>query len=497
MPTSIPYSPSLVLGSIVHPAAMQTLLEMSAVQAPIDAAQDTLNSFIELKRSLEMTFDELMNMNIIPAELSIKIEDVGTQVEKAATAYATTRIEQELKLQQLRAKVQLVNAGVESPIDYNRTAILPMPLSADTLKMDAQYFSFDENDQKANNTVSTIRKFISGAVSDGADSASFEIADSAVKQINRQRQAHKVAGTLVLTAKCTHRQASVLAPLVLDVDKAIRVWNQLFTDPQDKIKADPGSLAKIARQEGTPSEKSISIISGATYGSSFVGMVHVLRTESTMTSQDMEATADVYQAKVEDDDWWKSSSGGMGEDDEMASDTKELLSKQKISSHVTVLTSGVILGIEGVDVQTAVRAFATEEGTEGGTMAALATLTNAAESETQTMQTMAAAARTGKDLVDMKEATVTCVLSKLGELQGQKVKMLNIDSLLTAFENYVERAKAGGIGVPINYYLKPITRTQLAQMWMTKYYPDRYLAVSGDDSAFAAANPGGDAAPQA
>jgi hypothetical protein len=496
MPTTIPYSPSLVLGSVVHPAAMQTLLEMSAVQAPIDAAQDTLNSYIELKRSLEMTFDELMNMNIVPAELSIKIEDVGAQVEKAATAYATTRIEQELKLQQLRAKVQLVNAGVESPIDYNRTAILPMPLAADTLKMDAQYFSFDENDQKANNTVSTIRKFISGAVSDGADSAAFEIADSAVKQINRQRQAHKVAGTLVLTARCTHRQASVLAPLVLDVDKAIRVWNQLFTDPQDKIKADPGSLAKIARQEGTPSEKSISIISGATYGSSFVGMVHVLRTESTMTSQDMEATADVYQAKVEDDDWWKSSSGGMGEDDETASDTKELLSKQKISSHVTVLTSGVILGIEGVDVQTAVRAFATEEGTEGGTMAALATLTNAAESETQTMQTMAAAARTGKDLVDMKEATVTCVLSKLGELQGQKVRMLNIDSLLTAFENFVERARAGGIGVPINYYLKPITRTQLAQMWMTKYYPDRYLNVSGDDSAFAAANPGTDAAPQ-
>ncbi|MDZ4361671.1 MAG: hypothetical protein U1B84_35535, partial [Variovorax sp.] len=162
MPTSIPYSPSLVLGSVVHPAAMQTLLEMSAVQAPIDAAQDTLNSFIELKRSLQMTFDELMNMNIIPAELSLKIEDVGTQIDKAATAYATTRIEQELKLQQLRAKVQLVNAGVESPIDYNRTAILPMPLAADTLKMDAQYFSFDRNEQNANNTVSTIRKFISG-----------------------------------------------------------------------------------------------------------------------------------------------------------------------------------------------------------------------------------------------------------------------------------------------------------------------------------------------
>ena len=40
MPSTIPYSPSLVLGSVVHPAAMETLLAMSALQAPVDAAQD-------------------------------------------------------------------------------------------------------------------------------------------------------------------------------------------------------------------------------------------------------------------------------------------------------------------------------------------------------------------------------------------------------------------------------------------------------------------------
>jgi hypothetical protein len=66
MPTSIPYSPSLVLGSVVQPAAMATLLEMAALQGPVDAAQDTLNSFISLKRGLEMTASELVNMNIDP-----------------------------------------------------------------------------------------------------------------------------------------------------------------------------------------------------------------------------------------------------------------------------------------------------------------------------------------------------------------------------------------------------------------------------------------------
>ncbi|MGQ2924044.1 MAG: hypothetical protein ACT6SF_18690 [Hydrogenophaga sp.] len=495
MPTTIPYSPSLVLGSIVHPAAMDNLLAMSAVQTPIDVAQDTLNSFISLKHSLTMTVDELLNMNINPKDLVAKIGEVDVQLDKAATAYATTRIEQELKMQPLRAKVQQVNASVESPIDYNRTVIKPIDLAGDSLKMDAQYFSFDENNQTAENTVDTIRKFISASGGVGGYQASAELADSAVKQINRQRQMHKVAGTLVLTANCTHKQASILAPLILDVDKAIRVWNQLFPDAKDKIKMEPPQMEAMAKEEGTVDEKSFSIISGATYGSSFVGMVHVLKTDSTETSQDMEVDEKVMQAKVEEDAWWHSSSGGLGEDDTVASDIKNLLSRQNISSHVTVLTSGVILGMTGVDVQTAVRAFAVSEG-EGGTLAALAALTNENSAGTQSVQAMSEAARTGKELVDLKEATVTAVLSKLGELQGQQVRMLNIDSLLTAFDNYVERARAGGIGVPINYYLKPITRNQLAQMWMSKYYPGRYLAISGDDSASVAANPGGGEAQQ-
>jgi len=126
MPSSIPYSPSLVLGSVVHPAAMATLLEMSALQTPVDAAQDTLNSFISLKRGLEMTSSELVNMNVDPKDLLAKMPDVDAQLEKAAVAYATTRVQQELQMQPLRAKVQLVNAGVESPIDYQRTVIKPL-----------------------------------------------------------------------------------------------------------------------------------------------------------------------------------------------------------------------------------------------------------------------------------------------------------------------------------------------------------------------------------
>jgi hypothetical protein len=46
----------------------------------------------------------------------------------------------------------------------------------------------------------------------------------------------------------------------------------------------------------------------------------------------------------------------------------------------------------------------------------------------------------------------------------------------------VNKALGGNIGVPIMYYTKPVTRIQLAQMWVAKYFPGRYLAIAGDDT---------------
>jgi hypothetical protein len=225
MPTTIPYDPSLALGNVVHPDTLDLLEQLSQAQAPIDAAQDTMNSLISMKRSLDMTVQELMNMQIDPSDLQKESADVGKQISKAATDYAKTRIKQEQAIQPLKAKVQAVNVEVESPIDYVRTQIKKMPLSSDSLKMDAQYFSFDENKQKAQNTIATIKAFVSESTSFLGDELSTQASTAAAQQVSRQVETHQVAGTLVITASCTHKDAALLAPFVLDVDKAIRVWN--------------------------------------------------------------------------------------------------------------------------------------------------------------------------------------------------------------------------------------------------------------------------------
>lgn len=484
MSTTIPYSPSLVLGSIVEPAVMDNLLAISAAQTPIDAAQETLNSFISMKRSLEMTVQELINMGLDPRELVKKVQEVSTDVDKAATAYATVRLEQELKLQPLRAKMQIVNAGVESPIDYNRTQIKTLPLAADSLKLDAQFFTFDSNVENDSDTLSNIKSYVSAATSFLGQSASFDMAKSAVDQVAKQRQMHKISGTLVLTVTCTHKEAQVLAPLFLDVDKAIRVWNQLFPGAADKIRMDESTVTQIAEQEGTTAEKSFNIISGSTLGSSFVGMVHVLNTENTTTSQDDESRSSDMKARLDLGSAIASLKGGFGVDKSFAKDVKNLLSTQNITSHVTLITAGYIPTIKSNQVALGVKQFANFDPSD--MMTSLAKLSDFTSADRTSVQQAATAARTKGEFVALKTATIESVMTSLSKLDDGQNEMLDISSMVVAFEDYVNTASAAtseaSIGVPINFFLKPITRTQLAEMWVSKYYPNKYLDIQGDDA---------------
>lgn len=481
MPTTIPYDPSLALGNIVHPDTLAVMLEISKAQAPIDAAQDALNSMISMKRSLDMTSQELLNMHIDSSELRKESEDVGKQIAQAAAEYAKVRIKQEQVIQPLKAKTQSLHADVESPLDYTATQIKKMPLSADSLKMEAQYFSFDENKQSAQNTIATIKAFVSDSTSFLGDEFSTQASTAAATQVSKQVETHDVAGTLVITAGCTHKDAVLLAPFVLDANKAIRVWNTVFPDEKDKIKVDDvASLRKIAQEEGTAQEKFLPLLSGATYGSSFIGMVHVLRSDATQSSQEMTSLAANLQGQFEVGGWFANESGGFGVDNSFANDIKNLLSRQNISSHVTIIAMGAIPSIKSNQVQVGVKTFA--EFDPAKMMSNLASMSNSTAGDRSSVAASAAAARTGAQMLAIQGSTVSNVMLGLDKIDDGANKMLDVNSMMVAFEDYVDKAIAGEIGVPINYYLKSISRAQLAQLWVAKYYGNRYLDIVGDDT---------------
>lgn len=465
MPSTIPYSPALALGNLVSQDVLAAVVSMSQNQAPIDEAKDALNALITTRRSLDMTMQEMVELNVSDDDLGPllgQMSKLNALIPQAAATYGQAQVDHLDKLTASRTSLNkalsLVSAQVESPIDYNRTQIKKMPLSADSMTMDVQYFSYDQDEQKAQNTIATIKGYIANQTSFLGEESSTKIATSAAAQISQQTDNHSVAGTLVITATCTHKDAVLLAPFILDVDKAVRVWNTVFQDKSQKLDpSDVASLQKIAAESDTTAENnanSLTLLSGATYGSSFVGMVHVLRKDSTSANQSMVSLAASLQEQFTVGGWFAKESGGFGVDASFSNDIKNLLSSQNVTSHISLVTMGSIPSIKSNQVQIGVKTFADFDPAK--MMEKLGTLANATTSDQKSVADSATAAQTGAQMLAIQGSTVSNVMLGLSNLDDGQNKILDINSLMTAFEDYVDKAIAGNIGVPINYYTKTI-----------------------------------------
>lgn len=484
MPTSIPYDPSLALGNVVAPAHLKVLLDIAKLNADIEAAQENLNSLLELRRSLQLTMQEVGDLGIDTAALAAKLVEVNASILASVKAYADIRVENETKIQPLRAQICTVNESIESPVDFNRSKIMPLPLSADSLSLNVQYFKFDENIQTANQTMKAIKGFVTEAASFWGESEASSLASTVTKQINSQRQNHNIEGTLIIAASCTHQQAQLLAPFILDPDKAIRVWNAVYGTSLRMNPADEPTMRRIA---GEPDQKvTLDLLSGATFGSSFIGMVHMKHRETLVSNQAMGNTDVTAQVQAASDiELFGQSLGasfnfGAGGENDAATDVKSLLSRVDVNSHVSLVTRGVIPSIKANDTKYAIQSFADDDWKNMG--AKLATLQNEGQGEMTSMAATAAAARNGQTMVALESAKVTNALTALASTDSENNKVLDLNSLMTAFENYIDAIGAGKVGLPITYYIKPLQRSQLAQMWGNKYFPGKYVQLSSDDA---------------
>lgn len=474
MPSTIPFDPSIVLGNIVDPMKLDQLNRIAEKQAPIDAAENNMNSLIAFKRSIDMTISELANMSIDTSELSQQSAEIKEEILQAAKEYAQAKLQGKKDIQQIQTE-PIVNASWESPLDYNRTAIKRMPLSSDSMNMNVQYFSFDQNSQDSKTQSKSIQDFISSEFKFLGNDFSEQASKAAASQINSQYSRHDISGTLVIAVSCTHKDAALLAPCVIDVDKAIRVWNRMYKD--DPLKTDdPVNMMNTAREAGTEKEQAMTIVSGATYGSSFVGMVHILNTQSTMSTERVNAITESIQAQLKVKSWLSNFTGGVGLSEQFAESVKSLLSMQEISTHCTLTTHGSIPSIKSNQVKMAVKEFTSFDGKSA--MDDLAGLQNAIATDKDSVDASAESARLGNQMVALKNAHVNGVLSSLNEIDDGNNKIIDVNSMMTALEDYIDKALGGEIGMPINYYLKPITKSQLAQMWVDKYFPDKFLKVN-------------------
>ncbi|MGX5817984.1 hypothetical protein ACWKWU_07300 [Chitinophaga lutea] len=467
MPSSIPYThPSLTLGAIADPGMLDKLKQIGVLQSKIDAAQDKVNAYLSMRRSLDMTVNELLAMNVDITTVAAKSEEMGQLIAQSAADYAATRLSAEEQIQALKTQIaETAPSGTgESPLDLELTGIRKMPLSADSLQLDAQYFSYDENQEDNPLAVqSSIEQYIRASVAPLGERAAAGVSGKASAQISLQRKNHDIAGTLVITASCTHRQAVNLSPFVLDVDKAVNLWNDMFRQ-QPILLSDPTGLHQSLVQESDDPGTGMSILSGATCGSSFVGMVHVLRQDATGPS--MTTLATNLQERMKIGGWLEESAGGFGVDPAISSDIKNLLSTQRVTSHINLVIWGVVPSIRSNLVAMGVRTFADFDPSK-----LAATLNNATSAETQSVDQSATAAKTGARLLTMQGAAIQSVMTGLGKIDQSGNQVMDINTLMNAFEDYLEEVRKGDAGIPINFQVRTVTRQELIRQWLNKYYP--------------------------
>ena len=477
MPSTIPYEPSLVLGNIVKQEKLDNAELIAAYQAEADAKEVTMNSLIALRTNLDMTVQELTNLGVETPEITAEIKELNKQISTAAAEYGKVKLETEKNIQPLRATLSMMSDELESPLEETQREVKSMGVSSDSMQLNVRYFSVDSNKERSESQASSIGGFVSEAMSGFGQAHAMQLSKSVQKQFGMQNANHELEGKLVISISCTHKNARIFSPLILDPDKMVAAWNKAFPDEVIDTKKSPLKLWE--ELEKSSCNKLVYVLSGATYGSSFVGMIHVLKSDSMNTVQNMEGVAQKLQTQFKLGGWFADLQGGFGVEDSFANSVKNLISSQNIQSHCSLATMGVIPSIKSNQVKMGVKQFADSDPDKE--MQKLATLQGATATENNTLESSASAARTGKQMISLHNATIQSTLTGLSEIDDGQNGMIDINSLMTAMDDYVQKCSSGddNIGVPINYYLKSLDIATTLKAWLEKYYPKEN--ISGGD----------------
>lgn len=479
MASSIPFDhPSLVLGHVVNTDLLSRLEKIAGLQAKTDAAFERMNSFISMRRGLSMTINELVSLGVDITDLNNRIKELNQHVSDAARDYMTARITNDTGVQQLREEVAAIEnvAGLESPLDFTGVVVERLPLASDSIKIDLQYFSYGSNDDSSATAVANIESVIRESTS-SLGPAARDVPKEAAAQVHQQLKNHSMIGTIVITASATHRSSAMLQPLKLDVDKAVEVWNGLHSKTGEGINtSDLASMIQASEaQGGTADANSLTLLTGANYGSSFIGMVHMVNNEMTGTGLGAEQE-DAMQEQLRMGGWLKAATGGFGVDESVLDNVRKLLSTQNISTHINLIVLGSVPSLASSQLRMGVSTLLDEPQRAG------ASVRGQSGDSRQTASSMAEGSLKGGQQAAMQSGMLHSVIQGLGIIDQGSNKVVDLNTLMNAFDNYITQASGEkSVGIPISFFFKKISKAQIARLWLDKYFA--LTKTKGDPAA--------------
>lgn len=411
-----------MLGDVIGTDKMETLFAIANLEAPVDAARGDLNALLASKKNLEDTRAELDSLGLTTETIDAALETLLPEIAIAGNAYGESRVAAEKHLKALHVRMGQTHRSFESPVDLAKSQAKIMPLASDSLSLDVEYIAFDSNKQTGSSYASSLSSLVSNSTSWLGAKVSGPIAKATRRQVMQQVERHNISGTLVVCASCTHKLTCFLAPVVLDVDRSIKLWNTLF--PSDRLNsADEEAMESSAspREDGVLGEENrFSVVVGMSFGSVFVGMAHILnKDDSGALGEDVASLRARMQSP---------SSPEAKDNITMMDDIKRLFSVQQVSSNISVISMGTIPSMVPNGIPEPAK-------------------TSAKQSEISEM---------------------SFAIDALMGRGDERNKRPGMGSLMTALDDYLDKAANGNSGIPINYYLKDITKSYLAELWVDK-----------------------------
>jgi len=287
-----------------------------------------------------------------------------------------------------------------------------------------------------------------------------------------QTSAHTITGTLVIVAKCTHQNADILSPCILDSSKLMSAWN--YTYPKNKLSYSGKKLFDLVfDEEKNPPKKgddALHLITGCTRGSCFIGMAYTMKRETTKSSQDTAGMAETIKNVVNKDAMIGARTGQVGKHMANAAATiNKMFSQAQVFNHCSLVTEGIIPNIAASEISTTVKEMSPQPT---DLLAGLSAVKEAGDTAVnpgpdKAMQT----AKTGAKFMEQSHEFAANTVHALSEKEAVSHQVIDTNSLMTAFTDYITKAQAGECGTPINFFLQKINKYDVAKAHLRTAYP--------------------------
>jgi len=513
--------------------ADQKLRKLMLSERKLTGIHDQMKQFID-----ESDTKSCAKLDEMGAQLRKVKQKIGKAVEGLIDA-TIEGLKRKKEFRKNQADQKRIGLSIGSPIDFALSSTTVFPLSSDGMDFDVQYFRNESNKEISKSKIDNeqdrkiastrggqsreevdeekreekekreepepIQKKVSDFVQNWlkdtniatqsqssktgsgsvllapekmniSQTAQRETANSVQQTMSAQTQNHDIEGTLVIVASCTHKNADIISPCIMDPVKILSAWNETF--PDDKLSPESHAMFTAALELKTDRifpDNALHLLTGCTRASSFVGMAHILRQEKSDTTQSASNTAKRIRSTVQKYAAVGAITGQTTANMDTASkQISTMMSSSNIFSHCSLVTKGIIPNIVASDIKSTVKTLNPSPVKLLQQMKAIKSAGDSSVDDLSDANLNAkkvAEARTGAQFLEMSnnfaKDTVAVILKK----EANQSKVIDTKSMLNAFTDYIKKAQEGNCGIPVNFFIKKIDKGEVARTYINVFYP--------------------------